>query len=83
MRLLGHQVVIKLSLTSYSCGDRLNVEQINNVLFAGADEPNYEGSDIEDAPTEEELSSDSSDGMHQSRPSVDWAGRFGHPKMQK
>ena len=22
-------------------------------------------------------------GMHQSRPGVDWAGRFGHPKRQK
>ena len=41
--------------------DSLNAQQINNVLFTGTDEANYEGSDIEDAPTEDELSSDFSD----------------------
>ena len=40
---------------------RLNEQEINNLLFTGHGEATYEGSDIENAPYEEENYSDSSD----------------------
>ena len=39
----------------------LDLEEINRFIFQDQDEPNYEGSDLEDAPTEVETSSDESD----------------------
>ena len=44
--------------------DSLNAQEINNLLFTGKGEATYEGSDIENAPYEEENSSDSSDEAH-------------------